>query len=232
MTTLKIITGYDDVFAPIGAVCERSMRIYSAIHGFDFQSYTFIASGRPHAWKKIRRLMNEIRYGCHEFILWVDADACFVRGDANILDCVKPDKDFYIVKHVGSIPFGETPVSVCVERPNTGVILVRSCEWSLSLLQSIYDNDKWTGHIWWENASFMDILGYRYELSGGKDEDKPDGCLMQRIDWLPGEWNWIKGVSAGNPIIYHLAGLSNEKRLAALPDMKFAEIPLATIRGE
>ncbi|WP_269716403.1 putative nucleotide-diphospho-sugar transferase [Caulobacter sp. NIBR2454] len=210
------------------------MRIYAAIHDADHQIYPLEDIGRPPAWMKVKVILDELRRGKHEFIMWIDADACFVRGDRDILDLVQQDKDLYLVRQYVRIsmvrPGG---LFLFAERPNTGVMLIRNCAWSLELFEEIWDRTQYIGHYWWEQAAFMDLIGYHYEITGGRCENAFNEERLARIEWISGEWNAIPTLVAGqpdamraNPIIIHFAGMPNDQRSLEMPSQVFGSVPL------
>lgn len=232
---LKILSAYDDNFSEIGAISEKSIRLYATLHNADFEVRRNFQTGRPPAWAKIRYLIDEIRKGEHEFLLWIDADACFVRGDADILICVRPEKDLFLVNHCvnGGMLTNFPGVHAYFERPNTGVILARSSRWSLEFLERVWNKTEYMNHPWWENAALMAEIGYWQEISHGAKPNQPDQRTLAKIGWLPLEWNSVptevNGEPAGiaqKPIILHFAGMPNESRIREMRQLQFAPIPL------
>lgn len=234
---LKILSAYDDSFREMGEISETSIRLYSAIQNADFEVRRNVQIGRPPAWAKIRYLIEEIRKGSYEFLLWIDADACFVRGDLDILNCVRPDKELFVVNHrVNKGMLKNFPgVFAYYDRPNTGVILVRSSAWCLEFLERIWAKEEYINHPWWENAAFMDLIGYWQELGQEVRLNEPDQSALSKIGWLPIEWNsvptQVNGELAGiaqNPVIMHFAGMPNDARTREMKRLIFGPIPLCT----
>jgi hypothetical protein len=232
---LKILSAYDDNFSEIGAISEKSIRLYAMLHNADFEVRRNFPIGRPPAWAKVRFLIDEIRKGEHEFLLWIDADACFVRGDADILSCVRPEKDLFLVNHRvnGGMLTNFPGVHAYFERPNTGLILARSSRWSLEFLERVWNKTEYMNHPWWENAALMAEIGYWQEISHGVKPNQPDQRTLSKIGWLPLEWNSVptevNGEPAGitqKPIILHFAGMPNESRKREMKRLCFAPIPL------
>src|SRR3989344_1012987 len=93
-------TYFDRNFSSMGRLCLKSVKKYAKKYGFDVKLYNKISSKRPPAWNKIlviQKLLKDPKK--YDFILCVDADAIFVRFDEDIRKEIKPDKDFYLVKH-------------------------------------------------------------------------------------------------------------------------------------
>jgi hypothetical protein len=235
---LKIITAYDDAFKQIGDVASRSIRIYASIFGFDHQTYFNTKLDRPPAWAKIAHLINEIKSGTHEYILWVDADACFIRGDVNIMDSLSDEKDIYMVNHLctrNSVKNMPGVYFQC-ERPNTGVLLVKSNKWSLEFLEAVWVQKDCINHEWWEQAAFHKLMGYFYEISHGERINKLNEDVMSHIGWLDNSWNSVPTKSSITqneivtnsiaPSVIHFAGINNNERLKMMKNLRFNEFSL------
>jgi hypothetical protein len=230
---LKIITAYDSAFAPLGDICAATIKTYSAFHDFDYEIYkqeNFF--GRHPQWAKIALLKQGLIANNHEYILWIDADAFFVSANLNILE--EPNlKDFNIVNHqaLTDIAPNHLPgVKLVVERPNTGVILVKNSSWSLEFLDELWNCDFSQNHHWRDNAAVMKALGFTYEISGYRIPNSFNFDSLSNTNWLNTIWNAVPafkedGTSAlalpWNPMIVHLAGMPNNKRFELLKNIKF-----------
>jgi len=222
VTRIKVVTAYDRQFASVGDIAAKSIAIYAAANGLDFEILPMPALDRPPAWGKIAIIANQFANSPADFLLWVDADACFVRTDRNIADATKDGKDFYLVSHQLPKARPSHGIVTYVERPNTGVFLIRRSEWSQKFLNTVWQMTKYISHPWWENAAVLDLLGYRFELTGNMADNKPEQQILEKVDWLPLEWNSLPCLGRMNevghsgevfdPIIVHYAGLSTEDR--------------------
>lgn len=222
MTKIKVVTAYDQGFASVGNIAAKSIAVYAAANGLDFEILPMPAMDRPPAWGKIAIIANQFANCRADFLLWVDADACFVRTDRNIAEVVKDGKDFYLVSHQIQKARPSPGIVVYAERPNTGVFLIRRSEWSLKFLNSIWQMTKYISHPWWENAAVLDLLGYRFELTGNMADNKLEQQILEKVDWLPLEWNSLPCLGRMNevaysgevfePIIVHYAGVKMEDR--------------------
>ncbi len=223
---LKIITAFDQAFAEIGAIAAGSIAQYAAARGYDHQIFRDVNVGRPPAWAKIHYLMAELRAGQYDYVLWVDADACFVRFDRDILEEAPAGKDISLVNHLAlRAPLADYPgLFVACERPNTGVMLVKATAWSLEFLEKVWAQEDCINGIWWEQTAFHKLMGYLFEITDGKEKNQPVDAVMAHIGWLDCAWNAVptpaNGISgvpvvlnAYKPVIVHFAGMKNERRL-------------------
>ncbi len=213
---LCLATAYDDAYRAMGDICAASLTAYAAAHGLELRVFrTLPDTGRPPAWAKIPLITGLFDEGC-DFVLWVDADAVAVRTDADIRAEIEDGKDAYLACHqlTGSPMPGMT---VILDVPNTGVMLLRNSAWTRELLDAVWSRTAYLHHRWWENAALLDVLGYRRLLDAAAVND-PDPRAMARIRWLDWNWNSIPGACEGMlPIIrHHTRADSREQRVAAM----------------
>ncbi len=96
-----------------------------------------VATDRAPAWQKIQ-LIRELFHEGYDFVFWMDADALFMRYNQDLQEMIEPGKDLYIVCHTLPDFFLRR-----TDIPNTGVMLLRNCEWSLRLLQILWDFEEY-----------------------------------------------------------------------------------------
>ena len=85
---------------------------------------------------------------------------------------------------------------------------------------------KYISHPWWENAAVLDLLGYRFELTGNVADNTLEEQILEKVDWLPLEWNSLPclgrmenvaySAEVFEPIIVHYAGV--EMKVLGIPD--------------
>ncbi len=131
---LKIITAYDLAFEDIGNLSARSSKMYAQKWDYDLEIHRALCPERPPAWPKIFYLIKELQNYQYEYLLWVDADAFFVRTDLDVLLDLPKNKDLFLVKHLCTLgPIDDQPgLYLQAERPNSGVMLVKCSDWSLN----------------------------------------------------------------------------------------------------
>ena len=163
-----------------------------------------------------------------DFLMWIDADAFFNNFDIDINSQIEEDKDIYLVKHFCEVHKGSIyeNTKLTILRINTGVILLRVSEFVKEFLHKVWENKSYINHPWWEQASVMDIIGFRSELNGNLNDNKGNHYL-EKIKFLPNEWNSIPSnldlsMEKQEPIIVHLAGMNNEDRANYLKKNKIA----------
>jgi hypothetical protein len=237
---LKIITAYDPGFAHLGNICAKSIRLYCASFGYDYHIYTEMSSGRHPQWEKIKLLIDELKAGSeYEYFLWIDADACFVRGDKDILEFDQDLKDINLVNHNASIMY--TPpdlpgVHLVCERPNTGVILVKNTQWSTDFLIKCWNDIDCIDHFWRDNAAVMKALGFTWEISGFRERNNFNLDILNNVTWLDVIWNSVPTISQDgrpcismpmDPVILHCAGMPDSLRSEFMKKLYFKSTPLS-----
>ena len=236
---LKIITAFDEGFADLGAISAKSIAHYAVAHDYDYEIFRDVNVGRPPAWAKVHYLMAELRAGKYDYLLWVDADACFVRLDQDILEEAAADKDISLVNHMClNGPLTDYPgLHVMSERPNTGVMLVKATNWSLAFLEKVWAQEDCIDSGWWDNTAFHKLMGYFFEITEGKEKNRLVDEVMEHIGWLDCTWNSVPtpadGISgmpvtinAYNPVIVHFAGMKKERRLEEMQALVLHDVSL------
>ncbi len=157
-----------------------SFERYAARWGWDLVLSTEeISQGRPSSWGKlplIRSLMDD-----YEWVLWLDADVVIVDLEADISREIENGKNLYVVEHSYMGYLRGRPERQ--HTANAGVMLLRSCEWSRSLLDEMWARDRYIGHRWWENAALLELLGYSFD-SGKLTSPTASARLVTPTAWL------------------------------------------------
>ena len=226
---LCITTYFNSHFERIGKICTKSIKKYAIRHGYDTRICTETRSDLPPQWEKIGVILSLFDEG-YEFVLWVDADALFVRFDVDIADEIENEKDIYV------------PLFTVEGKkiPNTGVMLLRNAPATRHMLESLRALKQYTYHIWYENAAFFEYVGiisylpptYRLLMpSNGIVSSNPH--IDNRIKWLSSRWNEIPGYDARSAatLIRHYAGHPTHTRLYFMSISAYGAdlIPLRTL---
>tara|TARA_B100000700_G_scaffold153922_2_gene170842 strand:- start:2548 stop:3345 length:798 start_codon:yes stop_codon:yes gene_type:complete len=215
---IKFITCFDDKLQIIGEETSKTVKRYCDKFSYKFENIKVSNTERPPAWNKIKILKDQMLKNDSDFLMWIDADAFFNNFDIDINSQIEEDKDIYLVKHFCEVHKGSIyeNTKLTILRINTGVILLRVSEFVKEFLHKVWENKSYINHPWWEQASVMDIIGFRSELNGNLNDNKGNHYL-EKIKFLPNEWNSIPSnldlsMEKQEPIIVHLAGMNNEDR--------------------
>jgi hypothetical protein len=213
MTSICITTSYDAGFRDIGDFAAMTLRYYAYKHGYEAFVDDNVSFERHPSWYRVKLIPDLFTRG-FDFVMWVDADAIFVRFDVAISSVITASHDLYMVQV--DHPLLSPPMV-----PNMGVILVRNCAWSRELFTRLWAMDQYSTHNWWENAAMIKLLGYNSLLGEGEDSFAYD--LRARIKFLDVEWNSITNIRpVSDPIIRHYAGCTREEREREIPNQALA----------
>jgi len=185
------------------AIVRPTFEAYAARHGYDFVAETeSLDDTRPLPWSKIvlfQRLMRS-----YELVLWIDCDAVIIDGSADIADSLSKKATFGLVAH--ATPEGP-------EIPNTGVVLIRSSRKAQRFLDRVWQRTEYIDHKWWENAAFLELLGYSADPPVTRVRETRDRKMFLYLDPL---WNVLPFQDVERPRIKHYAGQTQEARVAGL----------------
>ncbi len=220
---IKLVTSYDKNFKEIGDKTSKTMKNYANKFGYTFERINRLDNERPYAWNKIKILLNEMENSIYDYIFWIDADAYFNRYDVDIANEIIENKGIFLVKHYCEIHKGSyyDNTKLTILRINTGVLLMKCCKKNKDFLKRVWDKKKYIDHDWWEQAAFMDILGFRSELNGDLNDNKGNIFYLENIKFMSNKWNSIPSnyelsMEKHNPYIIHLAGMSLKNRIEYL----------------
>lgn len=132
----------------LGRLGVDDHRRYCERHGYDFVSEVPVDPARPSCWAKLPAVAEALRD--HEWVLWADSDALFPDHSIPLERFVVPDKDLVVQyqedwwEEVG-IPDGTERFPI-----NSGVFLIRACEWSRRFLDESYGQERFVtgGDVW------------------------------------------------------------------------------------
>ena len=183
---------HEELLAISAATFER----YADRHGYDLVlSNETIVPERPPAWSKIRMARDLLER--YDEVLWIDADAIVVDSSKDIADVTRPGKDLYLVEHLWH-------ESDDWRSANTGVFLIRSTDWGKAFLDTVWKQEQWIDHPWWENAAVLDLLGYEIPADLTPPRRRRTTELAERVELIGLEWNSTAGKSlAEHPRIRH-----------------------------
>jgi hypothetical protein len=190
-------------------ISRPTFAAYAQRHGYELITSTAGDPRRPPAWAKVPMLREALE--AFDVVVWIDADAAIVDGGRDIADELAADRFLGLVRH------GAQQV------PNTGVMVWRSGEPAIELLDRTWRATRFVDHPWWENAALLDALGY--DLPSALDprwrrllrRPRPfrlarPSPLLAGVQFLALEWNSVYLDRAAEPRIVHCVGVPVEQR--------------------
>lgn len=182
-----ILSGYSgDLYKNMSDMTYPLIEKYARKYNADSKLIEFINKERPVSWQKIPAIKNELDK--YDLVLWIDADIVIVNHSENIFDNILEDKIQYLVQHY---------VDNFVV-PNAGMWMLKKD--MLEYLDSIWNNNKYINHSWWEQASLLELMGFKVENYRTNLINKT--TLYEKTQFLEQKWNHhphdIKGVKYPN----------------------------------
>ena len=216
-----VITAYDKNYWPVGRLCAKSISLYCK--KFNFRKKISIIPesfnkefNRNNAWFKIKMISDLLKKSENKIIFWIDADAIFSRF-VDLRDLLDDYHDFYLVSHnvKSKKSSGLKNIELAVPRINTGVMIFKNTKFTQKLIADVWNKSHYSNNGWWDNSAFLDLLGFKGEITNNLNDHKGDLKYIKRLKLISPEWNSVPSTSTldfsletHNPIIFHTAGLS------------------------
>lgn len=184
---MRIVTCFDNNFIELGTRAFRNHSRYASQNGYEYNVFQGrLNSARPAAWDKIIHILTNLEnMPQDEWLLWIDADAYFIRRDVRLECFCLPQKQMVVcVDSCGNL--------------NTGVWFVKNTPDAIAILDKIWWSESFIHHQWWENAAFISLY----------DEFASNIGLVsfEKINTYPQDFN-------DSTFILHFAGYNKMQRL-------------------
>lgn len=173
------------------------LQAYAQRWGWEYQVVTkSLDNSRPEAWSKIRKIIELL--SSYDTVIYIDSDALIMNFDTNILEEVPNESEFAWVVGVNN----------GMLLPNAGVMVIRSCKNSVSLMSRAYDLKDGINDPWWEQLALMRVLGYPDpRTSSDKKNLQEIITLPMAIFHLNSKWNVTsQEIGLSQMLIRHFAG--------------------------
>lgn len=187
---------------PLLDVAGPTLERYAARHGYELVALEHNPTPqRPASWGKVA-LAYDLAYD-YDVVFWVDSDAVIVDDSKDVVHDMSRRRSFNVVVH--DAPEGRIP--------NLGVFAARG-DWSTRrLLRAMWARREYTHHRWWENAAFLDLLGFRTGDRVGSGVPTPWRFVVGSLDK---GWNSIPADPSPAPRIVHFPGMTLDERIVAM----------------
>lgn len=187
-------------------LAREPLEDFAARHGYDLHLQAEAEDpGRPLSWSKVpllRRLLTD-----YDVAVWVDADAIFLDTSRDIADELEDDRFLYLAMH----RYGGQDAANC------GILMLRSCDEAVALLDDAWAMTEFVDHPWWEQAAILTLLGFEIgSVPWATAHIVRPTARFAGTKLLHREWNSISVDPAPRPRIKHYAGMRHEARLAGM----------------
>ena len=157
-TDIAICMWYDDGIKEYADLAKKINQRYCDIHGYDLiLDDTIRLPNRAKQWEKISYILNLLNTTKYEYIIWIDADACFNLNNPdkyilqNIIEKYK-DKDI--------IFSGDLTMKI-----NTGFFIIKNTQYSKNLLNNIINSNIIQCKLYKETYHEQTCLSHLYETN-------------------------------------------------------------------
>ncbi|MEI7942674.1 MAG: DUF273 domain-containing protein [Candidatus Riflemargulisbacteria bacterium] len=140
-----IVTAYTPDWKELGDLTSNTKKKYCDKLGYGLKIHTegFDSTRQP-SWSKILFIKNALKE--YEYVFWIDANAIITNRNMRIEKFISLGGDIFI----------------CNENPemifDTGVFLIRSCDWSFGLLDEMWNVPGWNGFDLAEQTAFNQLV--------------------------------------------------------------------------
>ena len=179
-----------------------SFAIYADRHGYDLAVRQELTDpDRAPSWNKLPFFLE--LFEDYDVVVWIDADAAIVDSRFDIADELRPDDLMGVVAH----EYDDQVI------PNCGVWVLRNDPDVREFVERLWNKTEFLDHRWWENAAFLDELGYSVDPRVDLVRPAP---MLRRTRFIDRSWNSIRVDQARHPRINHYPGGSQAHRLQEL----------------
>lgn len=186
-------------------IMSKTVNHYAEKYGMDTALLKLdnrLAADRPEAWDKVVLLKHLLNF--YETVIWLDADTLIINPDTDIRQEFNDSCAMQLATHLYAPHF----------YPNTGVWVVHRNSRATELLEAVWAQADLMHDVWWEQAAFIRLLGYR----DPHDPNSYSGptTFSSMVSPLDLKWNTQLTLDPlpTNPSILHYAGFpSPEHRL-------------------
>lgn len=169
-----ILSGYHgDLYEKMSDLTSPLMENYAKKHNSEYKLIKFEKGNRPISWEKIPLIKNYLKK--YDVVLWMDADIVIINDSVDIFNLIEDEKIQYMVQHY--------VVDLVV--PNAGMWMLK--KEMLEYLDTIWNNDKYLNHGWWEQAALIELMGFA--VTPHRADLKNPTQLYYKTKFLEQKWN-------------------------------------------
>lgn len=169
-----ILSGYrGDLYEDMSKMTYPLIEKYAKKYNADCKLIKFEETERPASWEKIPLIQNYLKE--YDIVLWIDSDIVIINDSVDIFNLIQDDKIQYMVQHY--------VMDFVV--PNAGMWMLK--REMLEYLDTIWNNNKYLNHGWWEQAALIELMGF--EVSPYRADLKNPTKLYHKTKLLEQKWN-------------------------------------------
>lgn len=201
---IKIISAYTENISEMAQINTYSISEYCLINSIDHEVFILKDIERPAPWYKIKILIDEFAKNDYEYFLWIDSDAIIYNNKFDISTILKDNKEIYLSKDFNNI--------------NSGVILIKKTEFTLKILNKIWEMTEYLNHIWWEQKAIIHLIEENYLNINSVVEFVPQN-ILNAYDYRYYGFECHDGNFNSNSFVVHFPSLPVETRIHAMKNL-------------
>jgi hypothetical protein len=202
-----LLTAYDSNYRALAALAVPSMARLSQAHGYALRALTRDGAARRGGWIKIEPIREALSES-FDYILWIDIDTIVARTDLDIRNIMQSSVELHMAWHDPGLQTPDPP------HFNSGVMLIRASDWTRAFFARVWEHGP-LPHRWNDQATIHHLLGY--DAIAGLGPDRTEVIADNPVAFLNHTWNTIPRIAGiAEPVIWHFAGMPNERRLALM----------------
>jgi len=218
----KNITWNDYGNCDFGNLSSINHLKYSQKHNYSYLSRIVDENDytdRHLTWIKIDIIKNKLPF--YDYVVWIDADAIFMDMDVKIENFLEDDPNLVLPKMEMDKNSGNVWTSC-----STGFMIWKNCDWSVDLLNDLWDNPGEFAFEFFHEQSLLDYkLSKHYELcpniKSKEERDLEFAVMLDKVLVLPYSY---QGCYQDDDLkfIYHASG-NTPTKYQRLYDMIYGE---------
>ena len=173
-----------------------TLEAYARRWGMAWRANKITDTEFPASWNKIRLIQYYL--GIYHGVLWMDADAMFVRYDEDIRPLATASWNWVHNRYTQG-----DPVVPCA-----GVVACTDDRVPAALWEMRFRH---RDSPWWEQSAAHEFFGW----------DRRTGALTQNLDLqaeLPARWDSTPASPSEDPVVFHASGLPMAERVRLMRD--------------
>jgi hypothetical protein len=134
-----------------GKLCAKNHLNYALKHGYKFHCEIIqeFLTDRNQTWHKIHLIKKFLPL--YDYVVWIDADAVFIRNDIRLEDFISSEMDLILPKMQIDKQTG-----IRLTETTTGFMIWKNCNWSFNLLNDMWNNPKDYAYGYFHEQSLLD----------------------------------------------------------------------------
>jgi hypothetical protein len=204
MNLALVTLSVGEEFERMAALVNGPKRRFCERWEYDFvEFHELLDPNRPPAWSKIRAVQDVLPD--YDWVVWSDVDAVLWKTHDGLRRFI-------------SAANGADVILQCDQYAiNTGVLFIRHSDWSFEFLDTVYRQEQFIDHPWWEQAAIIELL---------ERDDVFSRFQIYSAGPAGGGFHGFVGCNDWDKTFIHFAGIRGPGRIPLVENLvRLAELP-------